>query len=279
LPLAGFLCCIEDRPHGAEEMIKTSTLLILTWRLLRSPRRVLVQAAFSKALVAASGFFFGHAQAGRVHTRWKLKLPAVLVSFRAALGPGMLLISLLPRSGWLLAGGIALALLSDVLDGLLARRWSIDTETLRRWDTRADTFFYACVFAVMLVCYPAAIQRRWVLLAGLVTAEVVQHVFAAVRYGRHASYHSILSKIWGLLLAGATMALLGWGVDNWLLDLALFWGILCNVQGLAMTLLLPRWHRDVPTLFHAWRLRREDKRLAAIYGNTSTTTPDGAFFV
>ena len=53
------------------------------------------------------------------------------------------------------------------------------------------------------------------------------------------------------------IALLGFGLDSWLLDLSIAWGILCNVQGLAMTLLLPDWQRDVPTLFHAVQMRRQ----------------------
>jgi CDP-diacylglycerol--glycerol-3-phosphate 3-phosphatidyltransferase len=211
-------------------------------------------------MVKVRGLVSGVAPDHRAHGRWKTRLPAALVSFRAALGPGLILASRWPHSGLLLVACVALALLSDVLDGVLARRWRVDTETLRRWDTRADTFFYTCVLAVILLNYPAVIARRWLLLAGLITAEVIQHVFAALRYGRHASYHSILSKVWGLIMAAATMALLGWGVDDWLLDLALAWGILCNLQGLAMTLLLPTWHRDVPTLWHAWRLRIEGNR-------------------
>jgi CDP-diacylglycerol--glycerol-3-phosphate 3-phosphatidyltransferase len=237
-------------------MIKTTALLVLAWRLLRSPYRAVVRAVVFTGMAKAGGLVFGVAPVDRVRGRWKLQLPAALVSFRAALGPGIILVSLWPHSGFLLVACVALALLSDVFDGVLARRWQIDTESLRRWDTRADTFFYACVLAVAALRHPAAIESRWVLFAGLITAEVVQHVFAALRYGRHASYHSILSKVWGLLLAAATMALLGWGVDNWLLDLALGWGILCNFQGLIMTFMLPTWHRDVPTLWHAWRLRK-----------------------
>jgi len=183
----------------------------------------------------------------------------MFVSFRAALGPGIIVVSLVWPKGWALTACIGLALLSDVLDGVLARRWHIDTENLRRWDTRADTLFYACVLVVALLRYPAAIERRWLLIAGLLTAEVATHVLAAVKFGRHASYHSVLSKIWGLLLASSMIALLGFGMDkgNWLLDLSIVWGILCNLQGLAMTLLLPVWQRDVPTLFHAVRLRRQ----------------------
>jgi phosphatidylglycerophosphate synthase len=230
-------------------MIKTATLIVLGWRFLRSPRRAATTAALSR------GFEELRLLAKRVRQRGKFRLPALLVSFRAALGPGIILASQLSKSGPLLAACVGLALLSDIFDGVLARRWQIDTENLRRWDTRADTFFYACVLVVVLMRCPAAFQQRWPLITALVAAEAAQHIVAIVKYGRHASYHSILSKIWGLLLAAAMIALLGWGVDNWFLNLAIAWGILCNLQGLAMSFLLPAWQRDVPTVFHAWRLR------------------------
>jgi phosphatidylglycerophosphate synthase len=235
-------------------MIKTTTLIVLAWRFLRSPWRAATTAALFR------GFEGLRLRARRVRQRGKFRLPALLVSFRAALGPGIILLSQLSKSGWLLAAAVGLALLSDIFDGALARRWQIDTENLRRWDTRVDTFFYACVLAVVLLRCPGAFQQRWPLITALVAAEVAQHLVAIVKYGRHASYHSILSKIWGLLLAAAMIALLGWGVDNWFLDLAIAWGILCNLQGLAMSFLLPTWQRDVLSVFHAWRLRRRMSR-------------------
>lgn len=231
-------------------MITTTTLIVLGWRFLRSPRRAATTAALSR------GFAEMRLLAERVCRRGKFRLPALLVSFRAALGAGIILASQLSKSGWLLAACVGLALLSDVFDGVLARRWQIDTESLRRWDTRADTLFYACVLVVVLLRCPAAVQQRWPLIAALLASEVAQHLVAIAKYGRHASYHSILSKIWGLLMAAAMIALLGWGANNWFLDLAIGWGIVCNLQGLVMSFLLPTWQRDVPTVFHAWRLRR-----------------------
>src|SRR5262249_43892747 len=109
----------------------------------------------------------------RLHTRWELPPPAVVVSFRASLCPRVLFIGQRWRNGTPLAVCIALALLSDVTDGVLARRWQIDTENLRRWDTRADTFFYACVFVVALLLFPGALARRWLLICGLITVEVL----------------------------------------------------------------------------------------------------------
>jgi phosphatidylglycerophosphate synthase len=230
-------------------VIKISTLAFLTLRYLTSNRRSAIVAGMSAALVHS------RLLARRAHCNWTLRLPALLVSFRAALGLGLVAANSAIHHQITFAVCILAALLSDVYDGVLARRWHIDTENLRRWDTRADTLFYLCVFVVAAMLYPAAFQNRWVMIAALITAEVVQHVFAAVKYGRHASYHSIISKIWGLMMAGSMIALLGFGVSNWFMDLTIVWGICCNVQGLVMNMLLPTWHRDVPTLFHAIRLR------------------------
>jgi len=235
-------------------VIKTSTLTFLVFRYLTSNRRSAMVAAMSTVLVHS------RLLARRSHGSWKLRLPALLVSFRAALGLGLLAFAVLTESlaiqnQIVFAVCIVAALLSDVFDGVLARRWNIDTENLRRWDTRADTFFYLCVLVVAMLRYPAALHDRWLMIAALITAEVIQHVFATIKYGRHASYHSIMSKIWGLMMAGSMIALLGFGMNNWFMDLTIIWGICCNIQGLLMTLLLPTWHRDVPTLFHAFRLR------------------------
>lgn len=237
-------------------MIKTTTLALLTLRICRSNRRASAIGLLSQAVLKV------RLQAERAHElckRWQPRLPGLLVSFRAALGPVMIMLNFLSQKGSIAAVCIGLALLSDVFDGVLARRWHLDTVTLRRRDTRADTLFYACVLAVIWLQHPEALQRRWLLIAGLITAEVIQHVFALVKYGRHASYHSWISRIWGLLMASAMIGLLGWGMDNWFLDLTIAWGILCNLQGLAMSLLLPRWHNDVPTLFHACRLSAAEK--------------------
>jgi phosphatidylglycerophosphate synthase len=231
-------------------VIKTSTLIFLVLRYLSSNRRSAMAVAMSQVLVHS------RLLARRVHINWKQRLPGILVSFRAALGLGLVAFNFSIHNQIVFAVSIVAALLSDIYDGVLARRWQIDTENLRRWDTRADTLFYLCVFAVAVMRYPEAFQNRWLIIAALITAEVIQHVFAAMKYGRHASYHSIMSKIWGLMMAAAMIALLGFGVNNWFMDLTIFWGICCNVQGLLMTLLLPTWHRDIPTLVHAWKLQK-----------------------
>ncbi|MBZ5522998.1 MAG: CDP-alcohol phosphatidyltransferase family protein [Acidobacteriia bacterium] len=188
---------------------------------------------------------------------FKRKLPWALVLFRLALGPGIVWIGSTRPERWMTVSCIVLALVSDIYDGVLARRWRCDTPRLRRWDTLADTVFYLGVLALVMLRFPMTAQRHALLFVLLVAMELGQHIFAWVKFGRNASYQSILAKAWGLLMAAATIAFFGFGLDNWFLDAVLAWGIVCNAEGFAMSAVLPTWHRDVPTLGHALRLRKK----------------------
>lgn len=188
---------------------------------------------------------------------WKTKLPWALVLFRLALGPGIVWLGRKFPGPALITGCIVLALISDIFDGVLARRWLCDTPRLRRWDTLADTVFYLGVLTLLIVRFPATAERHAFLFVILVAMEMGQHIFAWVKFGRNASYHSLLAKAWGLMMAAATIAFFGFGLDNWFLDAALAWGIVCNAEGFAMSVVLPTWQRDVPSLGHALRLRRK----------------------
>ena len=236
-------------------MIKTTTLALLALRFLRSNSRRSVGMALAQvpARVTLLAKRIGN-QAGS----WKLRIPEMLIFFRIALGPTMICLALTSSHGVLPAVCIALAMTSDVLDGMLAQHWHVDTEDHYRWDSRADMFFYCCVLMVAVLRHPAAFERRWMLLAALLLAELAHHAAAAMKYGRAASYHSLLSKIWGFMMAAAMSGLISFGLDNWILDVTFAWGVLCNLQGLSMTLMLPKWHENVLTLFHAGRIRQQD---------------------
>ena len=77
------------------------------------------------------------------------------------------------------------------------------------------------------------------------------------KYRRMASYHSYASKAWGIVLAAAAIAALCFDGAFWILTLALAWGIMCDLEGLTISMLLPEWTCDVKTLGRAFMLRRQ----------------------
>ena len=63
-------------------------------------------------------------------------------------------------------------------------------------------------------------------------------------------------------MALAIIATFGSSHASRLLPLALWLGIATDLEGLAMSLILPIWRRDVKTLAAAWRIRRELPQMA-----------------
>jgi hypothetical protein len=77
------------------------------------------------------------------------------------------------------------------------------------------------------------------------------------KFGKIASYHSRLARCWGVVLAIAVVSALAFRGGTLLLDAAMLVGIACNLEGIAMSLVLPVWTRDVPSFRRACLLRHQ----------------------
>lgn len=181
-----------------------------------------------------------------------------MVLFRVLLGPAIAEAGLrLPAPQPWLGAMIAAGFLSDVYDGILARRWGTATAALRVADSAADTVFYLGVLSAVVARHWPVLRDRLGLLIALLVLEGARFTFDWIKYRRMASYHSYASKAWSVLMAAATIALLCFDRAFWMVTLALVAGILCDLEGLAMSALLPRWTHDVKTLRRALALRRQ----------------------
>jgi CDP-diacylglycerol--glycerol-3-phosphate 3-phosphatidyltransferase len=179
-----------------------------------------------------------------------------MVLSRALLGPFIVVLSWrLQRPEVLLGIIIAAAFLSDVFDGILARRWGTATAALRIGDSIADTIFYFGVLAAIILRHCPVLWQRADWLATLLVLELIRMVFDWVKYRRISSYHTYAAKLWGISLAAASIALLCFNRGYRLLTLAIFLGILCDLEGLAISLVLRRWTHDVRSLRAALKLR------------------------
>jgi CDP-diacylglycerol--glycerol-3-phosphate 3-phosphatidyltransferase len=187
----------------------------------------------------------------------KETLPWAMVWLRVALCP---VIVLGARHGWdgkWLGFIVLAALVDDIYDGVLARRWGCATERLRRADSTADTVFYLGVAAALWLRQEQLLRVNWKLLALLGVLELLRYGFDWLKFGKTASYHSYLAKAWGLVMGAAVIGVLSFGGPRWLVSVSLMIGIASDVEGLAMSLMLPRWRNDVKTLAFAWKLRGE----------------------
>jgi CDP-diacylglycerol--glycerol-3-phosphate 3-phosphatidyltransferase len=183
-------------------------------------------------------------------------LPLALTTLRLLLAPVMLAIAYAGGWGPAFVVCLAVAFFSDLFDGILARRLGVAGPGLRIYDSTTDTVFYAAVIWSAWVAYPDVARAHvWVIVL-FVGLELVYYTICLVKFRRQPSFHAWTSKCWGVALWVAFTALLGFGVTGVLFYTMIGLGILAELETLAIALVLPAWEHDVPTVLHAWRIRR-----------------------
>lgn len=187
------------------------------------------------------------------------KLPMALVASRFLAGPVLLWAALTRQSSAWLIGILVYVFLADVFDGVLARRLQTVTETLRVADSWADTGFYLCVALAVWWLHRALLVPFFGPLLAVLALLAVNWALAMAKFHRAMSFHAYSSKLWGLSLFTASVALLGFSTGGFWLWLAVVVGILGHLEGMAMILILPRWAHDVSGIPKALRLRAEAK--------------------
>lgn len=190
-------------------------------------------------------------------------LPAALVVLRALLGPLALLMVWGSVPGYLVAFLLCVGLLSDILDGVIARRLGVATTALRRADSVVDTLFFVCLVAAAWLRYPRVLDPWWPAIVAIAVLEVLRNLYDFWKFRREAAYHMWSAKLWGLSMALALMLLFLTGDHYGLLYAVMALGLIAECEGLAASYLLPVWQHDVPTVVHARRLARKFQHAGA----------------
>ena len=181
-------------------------------------------------------------------------IPSILVGSRFAIAPFLLIDALDHHTGVGFVIAYIVAVLSDIFDGIIARRLNVSTPQLRQADSWADICLYVCIAISTWLVFPQVILDFAVPLLMAIAAQLILFTISLVKFQKFPSFHTYTAKIWGLTLLAATVELFGFHSDIWL------WGAiaLCLINSLeeiVMTLILPEWQCDVLSLVHAMELR------------------------
>ncbi|MBW4489447.1 MAG: CDP-alcohol phosphatidyltransferase family protein [Trichocoleus desertorum ATA4-8-CV12] len=184
-------------------------------------------------------------------------LPFALVVMRLLIAP-CLVWDALDRniSVWFLIGFIA-AFLSDIFDGMIARRLGVSTMQLRQADSWADVALYSGIAASAWLVYPQVLIDFRLPLLTVMAVQVLLFSLSWLKFGKTPSYHTYSAKVWGLTLFAATVALFGFNDAGLALWSAIALGLINSLEEIIMTLVLPTWTHDVLSIVHALKIRRD----------------------
>ncbi len=147
-------------------------------------------------------------------------------------------------------------LLTDIFDGIIARRLGISTPKLRRLDSLADLVFFALTGTALFVRFPSFFGEYFVEITGLLIAEALTYLLCFLKFRKEVSTHAIASKVWTLLLFAFMIELMLTGTSRNLFLWGFYVGIITRFEILVIILALRSWVTDVPSVIHAFRLRR-----------------------
>ena len=151
----------------------------------------------------------------------------------------------------------ALGLLSDVLDGMLARRLGQESEFGARLDQWADFALWVSFPLGAWWLWPEIVRREALYVILAVVCLLLPTAIAYARYREVPGYHTWAAKLDSVLMGIGVPVLLLFDIAGPFRFAALFL-LVCAVDEIAITVLLRECRHDVPSAFHAARLRRQE---------------------
>jgi len=187
-----------------------------------------------------------------------MKIPHYLILFRLLLAPTVLLLAYFfgNESRIIILVLLFLGLLSDIFDGIIARKQNISSVKLRRMDSQVDLIFWLAIGFSCYMIQPEIFEKQKIGIITLFVMELICYAVSFLKFGKETCTHAFLSKIWGLLLFSSFVAVLGFNHSGLLLSITIVWGIISQVDVILIILILPKWQNDIPSLYHSYLIRK-----------------------
>jgi len=184
-----------------------------------------------------------------------LNIPNLLSLFRIIAVPFLLLTGWLgiPEGFFVLFG---LMLLSDAVDGYVARKMKQTSELGARLDSYGDIATYLSTPIAAWWLWPDVIRHEFYYIVAVISIYILPAFFAFAKFGKLVSYHTWITKISAVLMSAGIVVLFGFK-ENTLFHIAVYIVVLEMVENITITFILPEPMTNINSVWHAWKKREE----------------------
>ncbi len=187
-----------------------------------------------------------------------MNIPVALILFRFTLAPVILLLAYYigESSKPIILTLMYLGLISDILDGIIARKQNISSTKLRRMDSQTDMVFWLSIGIATWILYPKLINDNLISIWLILGMEISVYAISILKFKKETCTHAFLSKLWGISLLIAFTSLIGFNHAGLPFKIAIAMGLISHVDRILITLILPKWTHDIPSAYHAYLIRK-----------------------
>ena len=187
--------------------------------------------------------------------RW-FTLPNLFSEFRIVAAPFLLLLAWHGLNYWFLAL-LALALLSDAIDGYLARRMGETSELGAQLDTWGDLTIFLTVPLAMWWLWPNIVIREAPFILVALSAYLLPMLVGFIKFKQLPSYHTWAAKTAVVMMSISVFTLLLFDYP-WLFRVFALVQILVAIEEIAITFTLRQLRNNVFSYWHARHLTNNE---------------------
>ncbi len=186
------------------------------------------------------------------------RLPILLIYSRILIGIIILLLAIFHPAYYrsIIIALVAIGLLTDIFDGIIARQLKISTTKLRRLDSNVDMVFWTFIIIASYIISPQFYTGNCIQLIILIAFEASCYLLSFIKFKKEVATHALSAKVWALLLFASLIQIIATGNSFVLFCFCFYWGILSRLEIIAMLIVIKKWTNDIPTLYHAFKIRK-----------------------
>jgi CDP-diacylglycerol--glycerol-3-phosphate 3-phosphatidyltransferase len=183
-----------------------------------------------------------------------LNVPNLLSLYRLLAFPVILFMALTGREDWFVVL-LCISLVSDVLDGNIARFFKLQTNFGAALDNLADIFTYAmALLGLFLFKWNEIAPHAWLLYLFL-TMFILSYIIAFYRFGKIPGLHLYTAVSAGYIQGIFFFVLFVFGFYPWMYYLAVGWGVVAYIEKIFVLLWLDDIRIGVKGLY--WLMRKK----------------------
>jgi CDP-diacylglycerol--glycerol-3-phosphate 3-phosphatidyltransferase len=181
------------------------------------------------------------------------QIPNIISALRITSCPVLLLLAYgmnRPAFAWLLAA----ALISDILDGAIARHFGFVSQLGSLLDSIGDILLFIVAAYGVWQFHPELVHDHSFAFVLVLVLWIGGSFVGYLRYGRLASFHTLLARITAYVIGAFIGLLFLWGFHPWLFWSAVALVVISQAEEFILMAILPQWTPNVGGLY--WVLKK-----------------------